>query len=108
MPRGTRGAQSRWETHPRRGLVTPAAARRLHKLDPPARRRIQAAVELLAQEPRPAGAQKLVGGDREWRVRTGDYRIVYETHDEVLLVLVLDVGHRRDIYRGLRNREGGT
>jgi mRNA interferase RelE/StbE len=81
--------------------VAPAAARQLRKLDPPARRRIQAAVELLAQEPRPAGAKKLVGGDREWRVRTGDYRIVYEIHDQVLLVLVLAVGHRRDIYQGL-------
>jgi mRNA interferase RelE/StbE len=80
--------------------VAPAAARQLRKLDPPARRRIQAAVELLAQEPRPAGATKLVSGDREWRVRTGDYRIVYEIHDQVLLVLVLAVGHRRDIYRG--------
>ena len=81
--------------------VTPAAARQLRKLDPHARRRVQAAVELLAQEPRPSGAKKLVGGDRDWRVRTGDYRIVYEVHDEVLLVLVLAVGHRRDIYRGL-------
>jgi mRNA interferase RelE/StbE len=79
--------------------VAPSAARQLRKLDPPARRRIQAAVELLATEPRPAGARKLVGGDGEWRVRTGDYRIVYEIHDQVLLVLVVAVGHRRDIYR---------
>ncbi|MFN8191547.1 MAG: type II toxin-antitoxin system RelE/ParE family toxin [Nocardioidaceae bacterium] len=44
-------------------------------------------------------AKKLVGGDGEWRVRTGDYRIVYEIRDEVLLVLVVAVGHRRDIYQ---------
>lgn len=81
--------------------LAPAAARQLRKLDPPARRRIQAAVELLAQEPRPAGANKLAGGEGEWRVRTGDYRIVYEIHDQVLLVLVLAVDHRRDRYRGL-------
>ncbi|WP_346426229.1 type II toxin-antitoxin system RelE/ParE family toxin [Actinobaculum sp. 313] len=56
-------------------------------------------VELLAQEPRPSGAKKLVGGRGEWRVRTGDYRIVYEVHDGVLLVLVLAVGHRREVYR---------
>ncbi|MDN5749646.1 MAG: type II toxin-antitoxin system RelE/ParE family toxin [Pseudonocardia sp.] len=79
--------------------VAQAAVRQLRKLDPQARRRIQAAVELLAQDPRPAGASKLVGGDGEWRVRTGDYRIVYEIHDQVLLVLVLAIGHRRDIYR---------
>lgn len=79
--------------------VAAAALRQLRKLDQTARRRVQAAIELLAQEPRPAGAKKLVGGDGEWRVRTGDYRIVYEVHDDVLLVLVIAVGHRRDIYK---------
>ena len=77
----------------------PAAIRQLRKLDPVARRRVQAAVELLAAEPRPAAAKKLVGGAGEWRVRTGDYRIVYEIHDQVLVVLVLALGHRREIYR---------
>ena len=79
--------------------IAPAAVRQLRKLDPPARRRIQAAIELLAAEPRPAGAIKLVGGEGEWRVRTGDYRVVYEIHDDALVILVLAVGHRRDIYR---------
>ena len=79
--------------------LAPSAARQLKKLDITARRRIQAAIETLATEPRPAGAKKLVGGDGEWRVRTGDYRIVYEIHDGVLLVLVVAVGHRREIYR---------
>lgn len=76
-----------------------AAVRQLRKLDGRARRRVQAAVELLAQEPRPAGAKKLVGGNGEWRVRTGNYRIVYEIDDGVLVVLVLAIGHRREIYR---------
>lgn len=71
--------------------IAPAALRQLRKLPPAARRRIQAAVELLSQEPRPKGAKKLVGGDAEWRVRTGDYRIVYEVHDQVLVVLVVAV-----------------
>lgn len=78
--------------------VAPAAVRQLRKLDRAAKRRVQAAIELFASEPRPSGAKKLVGGDGEWRVRTGDYRIVYEIHDSVLLVLVVAVGHRRDIY----------
>jgi mRNA interferase RelE/StbE len=78
---------------------TPAALRQLRRLDPSARRRVQAAIELLAEHPRPSGAKKLVGGDGEWRVRTGDYRIVYEVHDDVLLILVVAVGHRRDIYQ---------
>ena len=62
-------------------------------MDRAAQRRVQAAIELLASEPRPSGAKKLVGGDGEWRVRTGEYRIVYEVHDSVLLVLVVAVGH---------------
>jgi len=78
--------------------ISPAAARQLHKLDSSARRRCQAAIELLAENPRPPSAKKLVGGGGEWRVRTGDYRIVYEINDDVLLVLVLAVGHRREIY----------
>lgn len=79
--------------------LSPTAVRQLRKLDGRARRRIQAVVELLAQDPRPTGAKKLVSGRDEWRVRTGDYRIVYEIDDGVLLVLVLAVGHRREIYR---------
>ena len=78
--------------------VAPAAVRHLR---PPARgpqRLVQAAIELLAREPRPNGAKKLAGGDGEWRVRTGDYRVVYQSHDNVLLVLVVAVGHLRDIY----------
>jgi mRNA interferase RelE/StbE len=78
--------------------VAPAALRQLRTLDPPARRRVQAAIELLADQPRPSGATKLVGGEGEWRVRTGGYRIVYEVHDSVLLVLVVAVGHLCDIY----------
>ena len=82
-----------------RVTLAPLAARQLHKLDPPVRRRIQAAIELLADNPRPPTATRLVGGSGEWRVRTGDYRIVYELLDNILLVLVLAVGHRREVYR---------
>lgn len=81
--------------------LTPAAARQLRKFDPQVRRRVQAAIELLATEPRPPAATRLVGGAGEWRVRTGDYRIVYEIVDKRLLVLVLSVGHRREVYRQL-------
>ena len=64
------------------------AARQLRKFDPQVRRRIQAALELLAAEPRPPTAIQPAGGSGEWRVRTGDYRIVYEIEDSRLLVLV--------------------
>ena len=80
-----------------RVALAPAAARQLRKLDPRARRRIQAVLDLLGEQPRPANATRLVGSD-EWRARTGDYRVVYEIHDDVVLVLVVAVGHRRDVY----------
>ena len=82
-----------------RVALAPAAARQLRKFDPQVRRRVQAAIELLATEPRPPAATQLVGGAGEWRVRTGDYRIVYEIEDERLFVLVLSAGHRREIYQ---------
>jgi mRNA interferase RelE/StbE len=78
--------------------LSPAATRQLRKFVPPVRRRLQAAIELLASNTRPPRAIQLVGGAGEWRVRTGDYRIIYEIHDDRLVVLVLRLGHRRDIY----------
>ena len=78
--------------------LAPSAARELRKFDPDVRRRIQAALDLLATEPRPPAATQLVGGSGEWRVRTGNYRIVYEINDDQLLVLVLRMAHRREVY----------
>ncbi|MGO9027350.1 MAG: type II toxin-antitoxin system RelE family toxin [Acidimicrobiales bacterium] len=77
--------------------LSPAASRQLSEFDPDARRRLQAVIELLAENPRPPAATRLVGGTGEWRVRTGDYRVIYEIHDEGLLVLVLRTAHRREI-----------
>lgn len=79
--------------------VAPAAVRQLRKLPSDARRRVQAAIELLAETPRPPGAKKLSGSSGDWRVRTGDYRIIYEIRDAELIVLVVAMGHRRDIYQ---------
>ncbi len=78
--------------------LAPAAVRQLRKLDPPGRRRVQTAIDLLAEDPRPPGARQLVGGAGEWRVRTGDFRIIFDILDGELLVLVVKVGHRRDVY----------
>ena len=77
--------------------LRPAAARALHKLDPPAQRRVRGAIALLAQDPRPPGARALQGRPG-LRVRVGDYRIVYTVEDDVLLVVVVRLGHRRDVY----------
>lgn len=59
---------------------------------------MQAIVELLADEPRPPAAKKLTARP-EWRVRSGDYRLLYRIEDAVLTVIVVDAGHRREIYR---------
>lgn len=81
-----------------RVVLSPMAVRQLRTLDAQLPRRIPAALELLAGQPRPPSAIRLVGGSGEWRVRTGDYRIVDEIEDDRLLVLVLRVGHRREVY----------
>ncbi len=75
------------------------AAKSLAGFDRPTQTRIRAAIDALADEPRPVGSLKLAGGSGEWRIRVGDYRIVYEIHDGRLLVLVVRVAHRREVYR---------
>jgi len=78
--------------------LRPAAARALRRLDRDVGLRIQGAIALLAQDPRPPTARALRGRPG-LRVRVGDYRIIYTIHDEVLLVVVVALGHRREIYR---------
>jgi len=77
--------------------LRPAAVRAIRKLDPPLRGRIQGAIALLAQDPRPPAARALQGRPG-LRVRVGGYRIIYTVQDEVLLVAVVTLGHRRHIY----------
>lgn len=61
--------------------------------------RIIAAINRLADNPRPAGVKKLTGYASFYRIRVGDYRVIYDIHDGRLTVLVVEVGHRKDIYR---------
>jgi mRNA interferase RelE/StbE len=77
----------------------PAAERSFLKLPLSVRIRLQPQIEGLAAEPRPPGAKKLAGSRDRWRIRVGDYRVIYAIHSEVLRVLVLAVGHRREVYR---------
>ena len=79
----------------------PSAAKDLARLPRDAQRRIAPAIDGLAANARPPGAEKLAGEDA-WRIRVGDYRIVYEIEDRVLVILVLHVGNRREVYRRLR------
>ena len=81
---------------------TPAARRQLASLDPPARRRIGRRIEALGTDPpRPPGAEMLKGGEGELRIRIGDWRVIYVVHGDELLVLVIRIDHRGDIYRAL-------
>lgn len=77
--------------------LRPAAVRALKKLDPQVRRRVQGAITLLAEDPRPPAARPLRGRPG-LRVRVGDYRIIYTVADDVLLIVVVTLGHRRDVY----------
>lgn len=75
-----------------------SAAKELAQVPPKDRGRIVAPIQALADEPRPVGAEKLSGQER-YRVRQGDYRILYEIEDQILRIMVVKIGHRRDVYR---------
>ena len=88
-------------TGPYRIELTRDALGALAKLDKPVRRRIQGAIDKLAADPRPAGMIALRGAPGAFRIRVGDYRIIYSLRDDLLVIVVVDVGHRRDVYRDL-------
>jgi mRNA interferase RelE/StbE len=77
--------------------MRPAAVRALRKLDPKLRPRIQGAIALLADDPRPPASRPLRGRPG-YRVRVGDYRIIYTISDDVLLIVVVALVHRREVY----------
>ena len=76
-----------------------AARQHVLKMDRSLQIRIFRKVLELGTDPRPPGAKKIRGQSKTWRVRTGDYRILYTIEDDRLVVLVLEVGHRREVYR---------
>ena len=78
--------------------VRPSAIRALRKLDPEVRPRIEGAIALLAEDPRPPASRPLTGRPA-YRVRVGDYRIIYTIQDDLLLVVVVTLGYRRGVYR---------
>lgn len=82
-------------------LLEKSAARFLLRLrDAKLKSRLDEAIESLADDPRPPGCRKLAGTSDRYRVRVGDYRIVYRIDDGKVTVLVLLVGHRREVYDG--------
>jgi mRNA interferase RelE/StbE len=77
-----------------------SARKELERLPAKLIQRIFPKLEGLASEPRPAGCKKLKGGQREWRICVGDYRVVYTIDDEKLLISVMRIRHRSEVYDG--------
>ena len=85
--------------------VTPAAERNLRKLDPHIRKQVTRDILRLEENPRPHGVEKMETKDKLYRVYVGpgqNYRVIYQIRDEVLLVLVVKVGDRKEVYRRVK------
>ena len=80
--------------------IGPKAGRFIRKQDTPIQQQLIRKLRELEQDPRPAGCKRLQGNKNLYRVRMGDYRIIYTIKDNQLVVLVIQIGHRRDVYRG--------
>lgn len=79
--------------------ITPAAKRQIKKLTKSIQQLIVERLEELVENPRPPGVLKMEGEDNLYRVRVGDYRIIYQVQDRMLLIVVVKVGHRGNVYR---------
>lgn len=80
-------------------LLERAAEKDLARLSSGIHDRVILAIQALATNPRPVGCRKLAGSKSDWRIRVGDYRVVYEIADEIRIVRVNRVRHRREVYR---------
>jgi mRNA interferase RelE/StbE len=80
----------------------PAAVRDLAHLDQSGREKIAAKIDDLTKEPRPQGVEKLRGSDKRYRFLVGGYRIIFEIEEAVFLVLVVRIGHRREVYPSIK------
>jgi mRNA interferase RelE/StbE len=78
---------------------TKGARKMFRKLSQELQDRIQTKIDDLAIEPRPNGVKKLKGEENSYRIRVGDYRVIYDIFDDVLLVSVVEVGHRSEVYK---------
>lgn len=78
--------------------IKKSAAKELGKIKGKNQKRIIERIRSLAQDPRPLGSKKL-SGEEKYRIRQGDYRILYQIFDDTVLVVVVKIGHRRDVYK---------
>ena len=82
-------------------IVSEKAAKMLRKLPRDEIKRISQKIDKLAEQPRPVGAEKLSGEENIYRIRSGVYRIIYNIEDKTVHVFVLNIDHRKQVYRGL-------
>jgi mRNA interferase RelE/StbE len=82
-----------------RVLLERSAEKDLRRLSPEVHDRVIAAIRALAANPRPTGCRKLAGSKNDWRIRVGEYRVIYEIADEIRIVRVNRVRHRGGVYR---------
>jgi mRNA interferase RelE/StbE len=80
-------------------LLERAVEKELARLSSKNHDQIIAVIQALSANPRPAGCRKLVGTKNDWRIRVGDYRVIYEIADEIRVIRVNRVRHRREVYR---------
>ena len=80
-------------------FLAPAAERQLKKLPSKVKAQIVPILRALANNPRPSGSAKLKGADDLWKIRKGTYRIIYQVQDEQLTILVVNIAHRKDVYK---------
>jgi len=80
-------------------FLTRAAKRGLGSLASDVLQRVDSAILALGDDPRPSGCKKLRGEENFWRIRVGDYRVIYQVFDKELVIDIIQVGHRREIYR---------
>lgn len=76
----------------------PSAEKQLNKHDERAQKRIVRKIDMLADDPRPHGVKKLSGNDDFYRIRIGDFRVIYQIQDKILLILIVKIGYRKEVY----------
>jgi mRNA interferase RelE/StbE len=79
-------------------IIQTSAQKQLKSLPVEISTRIESKIDVLVNEPRPDGCRKLKGKSNRWRIRVGDYRIIYSIDDENLTLYILTVAHRREVY----------
>ncbi len=80
-------------------LLSKSAQKQLRKIPPSIADLIEHKLLSLEENPRPPGCKKLMGEENGWRIRIGDYRVLYEIQDKVLIIHVVDIDHRKDVYK---------